>query len=56
MILQQKKNSIQLLVTSHQKSEWLFSHFSSQTKEKVILMLISVGTSIDNLAFTNRNC
>jgi len=37
------------LVISHQKSKWFIRHFSSQTKKKVILMLISVGTSIDNL-------
>jgi len=37
------------LVRPHQKSEWLLGHFSSQTKEEIVLMLVSVGTSIYNL-------
>jgi hypothetical protein len=49
MILQQNITLFYSILTSHQKCEWFFRLFSSQTREKVILLLISVGTSIDNL-------
>lgn len=48
-ITNSEDNVVTKLIRPHQKSEWLLGHLSSQTKEEIVLMLVSVGTSIYNL-------